>query len=105
MHFHVYSSSSKCYSFGLQPEALFESVISAKFNGASGAQNTLPRQPHRAAQGCHDLARSTGESRSFRDCAVGGDFASGNAADRSRDSFAHVGLWEWHVVSLKYLSG
>ncbi len=81
MQFHVHLAPSEGDPFGLQPESLFESVISAQLYRASGAQHALPGQAHGAAKRRHHLAGSAGKSGGFRDRAVGGDFASGNAAD------------------------
>jgi hypothetical protein len=46
VQFHVYLPASEGDSFGLQPESLFESVVSAQLYSASSAQHALPGQPH-----------------------------------------------------------
>ena len=42
VQFHIYLAASEGNPFGLQPEALFESVISAQLYVALGAQHALP---------------------------------------------------------------
>ncbi len=81
MQFHVHLASAEGDALRLQPESLFESVVSTELYGASRAQHALPGKADCPAQGRNHLACATGESGGFRHRSVSGDLATGNAPD------------------------
>jgi hypothetical protein len=82
---HVNFPAAEGDAFSLEPEALFEGVVSAQLYGASGAYYTLPRQADGTTECSHYLAGGARKSSGFRDCAISGDLSVRNAASGGHD--------------------
>src|SRR5437762_1074529 len=67
VQFHVHLAAPEGDAFRLQPESLFEGIISAQLDGASGSQHSLPGQGDRASQSCYYLAGGARKSGSSCD--------------------------------------
>src|SRR5438477_2508139 len=103
VQFHVHLAAPEGDAFRLQPESLFEGIISAQLDGASGAQHSLPGQGDRASQSCYYLAGGARKSGSFCDSAIGGDLAARNATDRRQNLLTHF-IFRTQTVSLREIS-
>ncbi len=84
---YAHAGAAETDAFVFEAKALFEAVLAGQGDAPAGGNDAVPRETLRAVQGPSGLAGGSGETGGFRNLAVGGDAAFGDA----RDDGPHAG--------------
>lgn len=91
MPVHIDARTTECYTFGLQPESLFESAFAGQRDFAAGAHDPMPRQSRGGGSQRPDhlpsAARKTGGKC---DISIGSHFTSRDLPDGVAQDFKHA---------------
>jgi hypothetical protein len=95
---HIDATTAKCYTFGLQKEALFETALPWNLDCAAGSDYSLPRQPSRMMKSLRNLAGSARKSGRTCNAAIAGNFSAWNTQDCSNNPLAHAVRFRGRLV-------
>jgi hypothetical protein len=87
---HIDATTAKCYTFGLQKEALFETALPWNLDCAAGTDYSLPGQTSRMVKSLRNLAGAARKSGRKCNAAIAGDFPAWNTQDCSNNPLAHA---------------